>query len=75
METAVEEIVCMETNVFGNVGPAAYIEPLKRPTHTTSQARPSNVLHFGSEQRGIASYRIFVEVAEEQELSMEENDL
>ena len=74
VETPAEEIVCMETSMFGNVGFAACIEPPKRPTHTTVQARTSFVLHFGSGHLGIASCGMSVEVAEEQELSMEEND-
>ena len=49
MEAAMEETMCMETNMFGNVGLAACIEPPKRPTYTVGQERPSNVLHFGSD--------------------------
>ena len=60
-----------EKNVFGNVGFAACIEPPKRPTHTAGQARPSNVLRFGSDQQGIASCGMSVEAAEEEELTME----
>ena len=56
VEAAAEEIVCMETNMFGNVGPTACIEPPKRPTRVVGQVGPSNVLLFESDQRGIASY-------------------
>ena len=55
MEVAEEEIVCMETNAFGNVRPLARIDSPKRPTQTASEARQSNILRFGSDQRGIGS--------------------
>ena len=55
METAEEEIVCMETNIFRNVGLAACIEPPKRPTQTAGQAESSNVLSSVSDQRGMIS--------------------
>ena len=44
-----EEIISMETEMFGNMGPATCIEPPKRATHIASQAGPSNVLPFGSD--------------------------
>ena len=46
---AVEEIICMEIEMFRIVGPVACIEPPKRATQTVGQARPTNVLHFGSD--------------------------
>ena len=49
MEAAEEEIVCIETNIFGNVGLTSYVEPLKRPAQTVGQARPSNILRLGSD--------------------------
>ena len=49
VETVEEEIVCMETNDFENVEPAAYIETPKRPTRTIDQAKISNVLSFMSD--------------------------
>ena len=57
--------------MFGNVGPAACIEPSKRATQTTGQARLANVLHFGSDQWAITSCRMSVEAAEEDELTLE----
>ena len=50
VKAAAEEIICMETEMFGNVGPVACIEPPKRATHTAGQAGPANVLRFGSDQ-------------------------
>ena len=50
VEGAPEKIMCMETNMFKNVGLATCIEPPKRPTHITSQVGPSNILHFRSDQ-------------------------
>ena len=73
MEAVAEEIACIEINMFGNVGTATCIEHPKRPTHTASQAKPSNVLHFGSDQRGIANYMMSVDAAEEEELTMEKS--
>ena len=71
MEAAAEGIICMETKMFGNVGPAACIEPPKRATQTAGHARPANVLHFGSDQRAITSCRMSVEAAEEDEFTLE----
>ena len=70
VEIVEEEIVCMETNIFGNVRPIAYSEPLKRPAHTASQAGSSNVLSFVSDQRGISSYRTSMEAAKDKELTI-----
>ena len=74
VEAAAEEIICMETEMFENVGPAACIGSPKRPIQTADQARPSNVLRFESDQRGIGSYRRSVEGAEEEIQCIEEND-
>ena len=49
MEAAAEEIMCMETKIFGNVGYVVCIEPPKRPTHIVGQTGPSNILRFGSD--------------------------
>ena len=61
----------MERNLSGNVRPVAYIGPPKRPEQTASHARPSDVLHFGSDQWGIGGCRMFVEAAEEEVQCME----
>ena len=73
METVEEEIVCMETNIFENVGPAACIEPPKRRTQAVGQARSSNVLSFVSDHRGIGSCKRSIKVAEDEELIMEKS--
>ena len=52
--------------ISGNVEPTACIEPPKRPTQTTSHAKPSNVLLFGRDQLGMGIYRMSVETAEEE---------
>ena len=70
METVEEEIICMKTNMFGNVGPAAYIQPLKRPAQTACQAGSSNFLSFVSNQRGIGNCRRSMEGAEDEELTI-----
>ena len=74
VEAAAEEIICMETKILGNVGPATCIEPPKRATQTVSQAGLANVLHFRSDQRGIGSYRRSLEATEEEIQCIEEND-
>ena len=71
VEVAAEEIICMQIEMFGNVGPVACIEPRKRATQTAGQAGPANVLRFGSDQQGITSYRMSVEATEEDELTLE----
>ena len=71
METVEEEIICMETNIFGNVGLAAYSEPPRRPAQTASQARSSNILSFVSDQLGFGSCRRSMEAAEDEELTIE----
>ena len=73
MQAAAEEIICMETEMLGNVGPAACIEPPKRATLIASQAGPANVLRFGSDQRAITSCGMSVEAAEEDEFTLENN--
>ena len=73
VEAGAEEIMCMETNMYENVGSAACIETPKRQTHTAGEVGPSNVLRFGSDQQRIASRGMFVKAAEEEVLSMEEN--
>ena len=70
VETIEEEIVYIETSIFGNVGLAAYSEPQKRPTHTASQARSSNVLSFASDQQGIGSYKRSMEATKDEELTI-----
>ena len=70
-ETICKEIICIKTKMFGNVGPTACIEPPKKATQTIGQEGPCNVLRFGSDRRGIASYGMFVEAAEEDELTLE----
>ena len=55
MEIIEEEIVCVETNIFGNVGLAACSEPPRRPVQTTSQVGSSNVLSFMSDQWGFGA--------------------
>ena len=73
MEVAKVEVFRMETNDFGSVRPAACIGPPKRPTQTVGHARPSNVLHFASDQQGIGSYRRSLEVAKEEKLTLEKS--
>ena len=73
METLEEEIVCIETNIFGNVGHATCIEPPKMPAQTAGQAGSSNVLSFVSDQWGIRSCRRSMEAAESEELTMEKS--
>lgn len=73
METVEEEMVYMQTNIFGNVGPVAYSEPLKRPAQTTGQFGSSIVLSFVSDKRGIGSYRRSMEAVEDEELSIEKS--
>ena len=68
MEAAEEEVLSMEENIFGNVRPAAYTGPPKRPAQTTGRARPSFGQHFRSDQRGIGSCRRYMEAAEEEVL-------
>ena len=71
VEAAAEKTMRIESNMLRYVGPATCIEPPKRPTHTAGQAEPSNVMRFGSDQWGIANYRMSVEAAEEDELIIE----
>ena len=71
LEAAAEEIICMETEMFGNVGLGACIEPPKRATQTADQVGTTNVLRFGNDQRGITSCGMSVEAAEEDELTLE----
>ena len=59
--------------MFGNVGPAACIEPPKRATQAVGQAGPANVLRFGSDQWAITSYGMSVEAAAEDEFTLENN--
>ena len=73
METTKEEIVCMETNVLGNVRSVACIGPPKRLAQTIVHARQSDVLRFASDQWGIDSSRRFVEATEEEELTLEKS--
>ena len=75
METVEEEIVCMETNIFGAVGLGSYSEPPRRPTQTVGQAGSSNVMSFVSDQWGFGSYRRSMEVAEDEELTIEKTFL
>ena len=49
MEAAEEEILSMEENVFGNMRPATYTGPPKRPAQTAGHARPSFGQHFESD--------------------------
>ena len=62
-----------ENNIFGYTRPAACTEPLKRLAQTTDHVGPSNALRFGSDQRGIGSYKRSVDAAMEEVFSMEEN--
>ena len=55
----------MGKSVSGNTRPPACTRPPRIPAQTAGYAGPSNVLHSASDQRGIASYRISMEVAEE----------
>ena len=66
MEAAEDEELTIEKSIFANVRPAACTGPPKRSTHTASHTRPSNVLHFGSDQQGIGSCRRYMEAAEEE---------
>ena len=66
VETAEEEVLCMERSIFGNVRPAGYTGPPKTPTRTKDHERPSDVLRFASDYQGISSCKMFVEVAEEE---------
>ena len=70
MEAAEEEVLSMEENVFGNVRPVAYTGAPKWPAQTAGRARPSFGQHFGSDQRGIGSYKRSMEAAEEEVLTM-----
>ena len=72
-ETVEEEIVCMETNIFGNVGLAACSEPPRRPAQTAGQTRSSNVLNFVTDQQGFCSCRKSMEEAEDEEFTIEES--
>ena len=63
----------METYLFGYVGLAAHIEPSKRSTQFARQVGPSNVMRFGSDQKGISHYMMFVEEAEEEEFTMDKS--
>ena len=74
MEAAEEDELTLENSIFGNARPAACIGPPKRPIQTANQAGPSNVLRFGSDQRGIGCCRRSVEAAEEEIQCIEEND-
>ena len=71
VEAAAEGIICMETEIFGNVGPTACIGAPKRATQNAGQAAPPNVLHFGSDQRAITNCGMSVEAAEEDEFTLE----
>ena len=57
MEAAEEEIQCTEENDFGNVGPAAFTEPQKRPTQAAGHGGPSFVQCFGGDQQRIDNCR------------------
>ena len=71
MEAAAEEIMCMETKIFGSVGPVACIEPPKKPAQVAGHARSSDVLRFGGDRCGIGSCTMSVEAAEEEVQCME----
>ena len=56
----------MKRNNSGNVTTVAYTRPPTRLAQTVGHARPSDVLRFASGQRGISSYKVSVETAEEE---------
>ena len=55
-------------NTYANVRHAICTAPLERPTHTENHAGQSNVLPFEQDNRGICSFRMAVESAEEEEI-------
>ena len=71
MEVAEEDVLSMEENVFGNLRHVACTGPPKRPAQNVDRAGPSFVQHFGSDQYGIGSYKMFVEAAEGEVQCME----
>ena len=71
MEAAVEEVLIVGKSASGNARPPACTEPPRMPAQTVGYAGPSNVLRSASDQRGIASYRMSVEAAEEEVQCME----
>ena len=73
MEGAEEDELTMENSISGHARLVAYTGPLKRQAQTANHAGPFNVLHCGSDQRGIGSYIMSVEAAEEEVQCMEEN--
>ena len=73
MEAAEEEVLTVGKSVSGNARPPACTGPPRMPAQTAGYAGPSNVLHFASDQRGIANYRMSVEAAEEEVQCMERN--
>ena len=73
MEAAEEEVFTVGESVSGNARPPACTRPPRMSAQTAGYAGPSNVLCPASDQRGIASYRMSVEAAEEEVQCMERN--
>ena len=74
MEAAEEDEFTLENSISKNARPAAWIGPLKRPIQTADHVGQSNVLHFGSDQWGIGSYKRYVEAGKKEIQCIEEND-
>ena len=55
MEAAEEEESPMGKSILGNARPIACIGPPRMLAQIASYVRPSDILHFSSDQRGIAS--------------------
>ena len=71
VEEVEEEELTMKKAISGNARLAACIGPPRRPTQTTDHVGSSHALRFASDQRGMSSFRRFVEAAEEEVQRME----
>ena len=65
MEIAEDEELTKENGTSANVRLAACTRPPKRLAHTASLAGPFDVLRFATDQWGISSCGMSMEVAEE----------
>ena len=71
VEAAEEEELTMERIISGNLRPPTCIGPPKRLAQTASLIEPYDVPRFARNQRGFGNCKMSVEVAEEEELTME----